>query len=74
MLYIACTMAFVWRTSPQSTAPPADVSKRDLVAVRLIIITVLWLGILYGCLILDTFSRYGEATDSVKSEDRRLVG
>ena len=72
MLYIACIMSFVWRTSAQDTNPPGDLSKGGLLAVRIVITVVLGLGMLYGWLILSTFSRYGEAMD--KAWKQRIDG
>jgi hypothetical protein len=63
MLYIACIMSFVWRTSAQDTNPPGDLSKGALLAVRVVITVILGLGMLYGWLILNTFSRYGVEMD-----------
>ncbi|KAH9479833.1 hypothetical protein JR316_0008428 [Psilocybe cubensis] len=63
ILYIACTMSFVWRTSSQSDSNPIVTSKTALLTVRIVISSVLGLGIIYGGLILSTFSRYGSAMD-----------
>ncbi|KIM41592.1 hypothetical protein M413DRAFT_27906 [Hebeloma cylindrosporum] len=63
MLYIACIMSFIWRTSAQDANPPADLSESGLLAVRIVITVVLGIGMLYGWLILSTFSRYGEVMD-----------
>jgi len=68
MLYIACIMSFVWRTSTQNANPPGDLSKGALLAVRIVTTIVLGVGVLYGWLILDTFSRYGEAMDKAWKE------
>ena len=72
MLYITCIMTFVWRTSVQDTNPPGDLSKGGLLVVRIVITVVLGLGMLYGWLILNTFSRYGEAMD--KAWKKRIDG
>ena len=72
MLYIACIMSFVWRTSAQVTNPPSNLSKEALLAVRIVITVVLGLGMLYGWLILSTFSRYGEVMD--KAWKQRIDG
>lgn len=63
ILYIACTMSFVWRTSSQSDAEPIVTSKTALLTVRIVISSVLGLGLIYGGLILTTFSRYGSVMD-----------
>jgi len=72
MLYIACIMSFVWRTSAQDANPPGDLSKGALLAVRIVITVVLGVGVLYGWLIISTFSRYGEAMD--KAWKQRIDG
>ncbi|KDR70985.1 hypothetical protein GALMADRAFT_254612 [Galerina marginata CBS 339.88] len=72
VLYIACIMSFVWRSSPQDNGPPLLMSKGALLTVRIVITTVLGLGIVYAWLILNTFSRYGEAMD--KAWKKRIDG
>ncbi|KAF8159937.1 hypothetical protein B0H34DRAFT_674211 [Crassisporium funariophilum] len=62
ILYIACIMAFVWRTGGKDTTP-SELSDKGLLAMRIIITIVLGLGLLYGCLIVSTFRRYGEVMD-----------
>jgi len=68
MLYIACIMSFVWRTSAQDANPPGDLSKGALLTVRIVITVILGLGMLYGWLILNTFSKYGVAMDKTWKE------
>jgi len=55
-------MSFIWRTGSPD-APPAPLSHRGLLAVRVIITIVLGIGFIYGALIISTFQRYGEAMD-----------
>jgi len=55
MLYIACIMSFVWRTSAQDTNSPGDLSKGGLLAAHIVITVVLGFGMLYGWLILSAF-------------------
>ncbi|PPQ92315.1 hypothetical protein CVT25_008521 [Psilocybe cyanescens] len=72
ILYIACTMSFVWRTSSQSDAEPIITSKTALLTVRIVISSVLGLGLVYGVLIISTFSRYGSVMD--KAWKKRIDG
>ena len=65
-------MSFVWRTSAQDSNPPGDLSKGALLAVRIVITVILGLGMLYGWLILSTFSKYGVEMD--KTWKKRIDG
>ncbi|KAF8883319.1 hypothetical protein CPB84DRAFT_1850966 [Gymnopilus junonius] len=72
VLYIACIMSFIWRTSPLDDGPTFNVTNRTIFAVRIAISTVLGLGVIYGWLILSTFRRYGTAMD--KTWKKRIDG
>lgn len=56
-------MSFIWRTSAQSTQSPPVLSNTRLLIIRIIISSVLGLGLLYGALVLRTFNRYGKTMD-----------
>ncbi|KAF4610747.1 hypothetical protein D9613_006571 [Agrocybe pediades] len=66
--YIACIMSFIWLTTPQGDVPAIALSPTAIFAVRVCITGVLGLGVLYGALILDTFSRYGDVMDRTWKE------
>ncbi|KAF8962028.1 hypothetical protein BDZ97DRAFT_1920912 [Flammula alnicola] len=72
ILYIACIMSFIWRTSTQDNGTTQDLSNRALLTIRIVLTVVLGLGLVYGGLILSTFSRYGEAMD--RAWKRRIDG
>jgi len=63
VLYIACIMSYIWRTSPQDSDPPTPLSKEALLVIRVVISSILGLGLVYGALVLNTFRRYGEVMD-----------
>ncbi len=63
VLYIACIMSFIWRTNAQDTQPLLVLSHSGLLLIRLLLSCVLGLGILYGSLVIRTFSHYGDAMD-----------
>jgi len=56
-------MSFIWLTTPQSDDPAFILSENKVIAVRITITGVLGLGVLYGMLILNTLSLYGDAMD-----------
>jgi hypothetical protein len=62
ILYICCIMSFLWRTTTFE-ADPYPVSKGQILAIRILITSLLFLGIVYGFLIIATFARYGDAMD-----------
>ncbi|KAF8882521.1 hypothetical protein CPB84DRAFT_1686669, partial [Gymnopilus junonius] len=63
-LYTACIMSFIWRTSPQDDGSNSIIlSPMELLITRALLSSLLGIGIVYGLLILDTFSRYGVAMD-----------
>ncbi|KJA14139.1 hypothetical protein HYPSUDRAFT_220615 [Hypholoma sublateritium FD-334 SS-4] len=70
VLYIVCIMSFIWRTNAQSTQLAPPLSNTHLLIIRISISSVLGLGMLYGALVLRTFSRYGETMD--RAWKRRL--
>ena len=55
-------MSFVWRSGLTSTTPP-EISNTELLAIRIIITAVLGTGVIYGCLIANTFHQYGVVMD-----------
>ncbi|KAH6916445.1 hypothetical protein BKA70DRAFT_1068372, partial [Coprinopsis sp. MPI-PUGE-AT-0042] len=57
ILYICCIMSFVWRTTTFE-ADPFPLSTAQLLAIRILITSLLLLGIIYGSLIIATFARY----------------
>lgn len=65
-------MSFIWRTNARSTQPPPALSDTGLLIIRVIISSVLGLGLLYGTLVLRTFSRYGTTMD--RAWKRRING
>jgi len=62
ILYIACIMSFVWRSTATSTTAPG-ISDTGLLVIRIVITVILGIGTLYGFLIITTFRRYGVAID-----------
>lgn len=56
-------MVFAWQTTSLVDANPSPLSPNVLLGVRVLLSVVLGLGILYGALIITTFSRYGEVMD-----------
>ena len=63
VLYIACILSFVWRTNAQDTQPLLVLSHLGLLLIRILISSVLALGLLYMALVLKTFRHYGEPMD-----------
>jgi len=63
ILYLACIMSFVWRSTVTSTAAPPGISNAGLLVIRIAITVVLVIGLLYGFLIMTTFRRYGVVMD-----------
>ncbi|KAF9564916.1 hypothetical protein CPC08DRAFT_630547, partial [Agrocybe pediades] len=63
ILYIACIMSFIWRTSPQDSNPSNPLSSTILLIIRTVISSILGIGFIYGVLILRTFRRYGQVMD-----------
>ena len=63
ILYIMCIMSFIWRTGSPDATPPNPLPPMGLLVIRMIITSVLGLGIIYGCLVVLTFRRYGEVMD-----------
>ncbi|KAF9527384.1 hypothetical protein CPB83DRAFT_856456 [Crepidotus variabilis] len=63
ILYIACIMTFIWRTGPPDASPPSTISAHGLLVTRTMLSFVLFIGIIYACLVLATFRRYGGAMD-----------
>ncbi|KAF4611256.1 hypothetical protein D9613_006592 [Agrocybe pediades] len=73
ILYIACIMSFIWRTSPLEDAnPPNLLSSTMLLITRTVISSILGVGLIYGALVLRTFRRYGEVMD--RQWKRRIDG
>ncbi|KAG5644094.1 hypothetical protein DXG03_009113 [Asterophora parasitica] len=83
ILYIACIMAFVWRTSTLGLTSELTLSDNAQLGVRIAISAVLALGVLYFTLILNTLRRYGDSMDKrfkaelirrvqLKADERRL--
>ncbi|KAH9479819.1 hypothetical protein JR316_0008414 [Psilocybe cubensis] len=68
VLYIACIMAFAWQTTSQDDTPPSPLSPTTVLVVRVLLTSVLVSGVIYGILIVSTFSRYGEAMDKAWKE------
>lgn len=68
VLYIACIMAFAWQTTSQDDTPPTPLSPTTVLIVRVLLTGILGLGVVYGILIVTTFSRYGEAMDKAWKE------
>ncbi len=64
MFYILCIMSFIWRTSAQSTENPPNLSSSGLLIIRIVLSSVLGMGIVYGGLVLRTFARYGDTMDN----------
>ncbi|KAH6916462.1 hypothetical protein BKA70DRAFT_487152 [Coprinopsis sp. MPI-PUGE-AT-0042] len=62
VLYICCIMSFLWR-STTFEADPYPFSTSQVLAIRILVTTLLLLGIVYGSLIIATFARYGDAMD-----------
>ena len=60
MSYIACVMAFIWRTGTGNTSL---VSSPDALWPRIVLSVVLGMGVLYFILIMSTFRRYGNMMD-----------
>ncbi|KAH6887207.1 hypothetical protein BKA70DRAFT_1122979 [Coprinopsis sp. MPI-PUGE-AT-0042] len=58
ILYIYCITSFLWRTTTFE-AEPYPLSRSQLLAIRILITSLLLLGIIYGSLIIATFARYG---------------
>ncbi|TFK25147.1 hypothetical protein FA15DRAFT_655388 [Coprinopsis marcescibilis] len=63
ILYITCIMSFLWRTDTHSNEH-GPMPFHWLLAIRVIISTILGLGVVYGILVLRTFRRYGTAMDN----------
>ncbi|KAF8068779.1 hypothetical protein FPV67DRAFT_1414919, partial [Lyophyllum atratum] len=59
VLYIACIMAFVWRTGAAGSQVSPNLTPRAELGIRIAISVVLGLGVLYFTLILNTLRRYG---------------
>ncbi|KIJ40727.1 hypothetical protein M422DRAFT_173447, partial [Sphaerobolus stellatus SS14] len=57
--YILCIMAFVWRTGTSSDSISPHVTFADALVARVIVTSILAIGLLYFGLILITLRRYG---------------
>ncbi|KAF8987066.1 hypothetical protein BDQ17DRAFT_1548268, partial [Cyathus striatus] len=62
VLYIVCIMSFVWRTGA-GTDDPTPLTVDQALGPRILISVTLALGIIYFCLIMLTFRRYGDHLD-----------
>lgn len=62
ILYICCIMSFLWRTTTFESEPYL-LSMGQLLAIRILISSLLLIGMIYGSLIIATFARYGDAMD-----------
>jgi len=67
--YIACVMAFIWRTGTGNTVLT---SSHDALWPRIVLTVVLGVGVLYFILIMTTFRRYGDIMD--RAWRARVVG
>lgn len=68
IFYVACIMSFVWRTGTSSD-PVLNLTPRTALAPRLMITTILTLGIVYFLLIVGTFWQY----EDDKARKQRLL-
>ncbi|TFK72084.1 hypothetical protein BDN72DRAFT_378687 [Pluteus cervinus] len=59
--YVVCIMAYVWRTGTGDTT--SNISQKALSGLRVAISAVLFIGIVYFLLILNTLRRYGDPMD-----------
>ncbi|EAU89515.2 hypothetical protein CC1G_07741 [Coprinopsis cinerea okayama7 len=62
LLFIACIVSYIWRTSTADIEHP-PLTENTLFAARMSMTALLILGFIYGTLSVYTFRRYGEKMD-----------